>query len=61
MNAGEHTFPLPEVELHKLDDIGQQLPAVPVRGFIRGNLWLSLGIAGVAGCLLGIAWKTWRQ
>ena len=60
MNAGEHTFPLPDVELHKLDDLEEKIPSEPGRNFIRSNLWLSLGIAGIAGCLLGVAWKSWR-
>ena len=60
MNNGEHTFPLPDVELHKLDDISEQMPSAPIRDFIRSNFWLSLGIAGVAGCMLGVVWKSWR-
>jgi len=59
MNIAEHTFPLPEIEAHKLDevkeDLRQQPAIVRAKDYLRANPWWKLVFACVAGALAG-AW-----
>ena len=54
-----HTFPLPEIEVHKLDLLREQLPqdadglALAAGKWIRENALASTLIAGTLGYLVG--------
>ena len=54
-----HTFPLPEIEAHKLDSLREQLPedveglAMAADKWIRENAWASTIIAGAFGYWMG--------
>ena len=54
MNTAEHTFPLPETEVHKLDIVEQQIP-FSGNGFFQSYLYPTLAVCAVAGCLIGFA------
>jgi ElaB/YqjD/DUF883 family membrane-anchored ribosome-binding protein len=53
-----HTFPVPEVEAHKLDDLEQQLQehaaglAAAAKKFFRENAWASTAVAAALGFLI---------
>jgi ElaB/YqjD/DUF883 family membrane-anchored ribosome-binding protein len=53
-----HTFPVPEVEAHKLDDLEEQLQdhaaglATAVKKFLRENAWASTAVALALGFLI---------
>ncbi|MDB6025280.1 MAG: hypothetical protein JWM68_1503 [Verrucomicrobiales bacterium] len=63
MQATEHTFPLPEVELHKLEEVEHQIeePAgantSSVTEFLQANKWSILAF-GVLGGAIGWALST---
>jgi len=54
-----HTFPLPEVEVHKLDELRAQLPqeadtlVAAADEWIRANALASTIVAGAVGYLTG--------
>lgn len=57
MNEREHVFPLPEFELHKLEEVKEEIvhPTVTaVRRFLTENTWTALTIAAGAGLLCGL-------
>jgi len=58
METLEHTFPLPEVEVHKLDELTGQLPsgASWAKEYVSNNAWMMVGISALVGCLLGYFW-----
>jgi ElaB/YqjD/DUF883 family membrane-anchored ribosome-binding protein len=53
-----HTFPVPEVEAHKLDDLEEQLQdhaaglATATKKFLRENAWASTAVAVALGFLI---------
>ena len=61
-----HTFPLPEIEIHKLDNLREQLPhdadslALAADKWIRENALAATIIAGALGYLMGRRLKTRR-
>jgi hypothetical protein len=59
MNTQEHTFPMPEIESHKLEEIAEHLPHRSlVSGadeFLRGNIWMSMAAAIFLGGLIGFS------
>lgn len=66
MEASEHTFPLPEIEAHKLDIIEQEF-APPTEStmesggnsFLQANKWPLL-MFGALGIALGLALRKRR-
>lgn len=61
MDNLEHSFPLPETETHKLDEVKEvldhaqeQVPA-SLQGFVQASPWLSVALAVAGGLCLG-AW-----
>jgi ElaB/YqjD/DUF883 family membrane-anchored ribosome-binding protein len=58
MEATEHTFPLPEVEKQKLDEVTQlaRRPDVcrTVTRFVRLHIWKMVGLCGAAGIACGV-------
>jgi hypothetical protein len=65
----EHTFPLPEMEAHKLDDLKMQLQnGSPARRLVRAaQTWVTahpisvLAATTAAGCLLTIGWRKYQS
>jgi ElaB/YqjD/DUF883 family membrane-anchored ribosome-binding protein len=59
MNEIEHAFPLPELELHKLDEVKEEI-VHPVsrrmRRLIGANAWTAIAISVAAGLVCGWAW-----
>jgi len=58
MNSTEQTFPLPDFEVQKLDEIREQLVADSsggVLGFIRSHAWTVAAIAAAVGIVAGLA------
>jgi len=58
MAASAHTFPLPELETQKLDNVTEELRHRPAlqkaRDFARANPWRVIGIAFGIGFLAGV-------
>jgi ElaB/YqjD/DUF883 family membrane-anchored ribosome-binding protein len=56
----EHSFPLPETEAHKLDEVkevldhSQEQGPRGVRAFVQSQPWLAVALAGVSGVALGL-------
>jgi len=63
MQSSEHTFPLPEVEVHKLEEVQHQIEepahASPITEFFQANKW-PLIIFGVLSGAIGWALKSRR-
>ncbi|HWH70345.1 MAG TPA: hypothetical protein VNT26_13245 [Candidatus Sulfotelmatobacter sp.] len=61
-NATEHSFPLPEFETHKLDELKEQITHPPSTrnpaGFLQTNPWTAVTMAVAGGFLAGIWLKT---
>jgi len=59
MNETQHTFPIPETEARRLEEVERQLQKQPLhlraRDFIRAYRWHALSCAGVIGLLLGVS------
>ncbi len=66
MEPSDHTFPLPDVEAHKLDvaqhelEVPQEIPISPAAGFFESNKWPLL-IAGALGIGIGLALRRRRR
>jgi ElaB/YqjD/DUF883 family membrane-anchored ribosome-binding protein len=57
----EHTFPLPEIESHKLDEVRDQLarPAAPqLVTMAKAYPWMTVALACVSGVLAGLWLKS---
>ena len=62
MEASEHTFPLPELEVHKLEEAQHQLEDTapsPAVEFLSANKW-PLIIFGALGAAIGFALRSRR-
>jgi len=59
MNETEHSFPLPEVEQHKLDDVKEEI-VHPIsrraRRALGKNVWMVVAISVAVGLACGLAW-----
>lgn len=66
MDGIEHSFPLPEFEAHKLDEMkevlthAQEPTAAGFSGFVQSKPWLAVVLAGVGGLCLGLWVKSRR-
>ncbi len=66
MENFEHSFPLPETETHKLDEVKEVLEhpqeqgVSGVQAFVQSNPWWAVGLAGVGGFCLGF-WLKWQD
>jgi hypothetical protein len=60
METSEHTFPLPEMEVHKLEEVQHQIephqdsPTSKTTEFLKANKW-PLVIFGTLGLAIGLA------
>ncbi len=58
----DHTFPLPETAAYQLDELEHELHDRPLTKklgeFIRINRWRMLIIAGIAGVVTGMYYRT---
>jgi len=58
MDMPTHTFPLPEPETHKLDNVTEELRHQPAyqkaKDFVRANPWRAIGIAFGTGLMMGM-------
>jgi hypothetical protein len=60
MNELEHTFPLPDPEMHKLDEVKEEIVHPVLRRMRRltgANAWTAIAISEAAGLLCGWAWR----
>lgn len=61
----QHTFPLPEVATHKLDEVQEELrhqPSIVRMGdFLRSHAWLKVMIGCAAAALIGSWLKNRRH
>jgi hypothetical protein len=60
MNEIEHTFPLPELELHKLDEVKEEIVhpvARRMRRLAGANAWTAIAISVATGLLCGWVWR----
>lgn len=55
METLEHTFPIPEIETHKLDVIREQLPK-SAKTYASDHAWMLVAVSGLAGGVLGLLW-----
>ena len=59
MNESEHTFPLTDMEQHKLDEVKEEI-VHPIsrraRRVLQGNVWVAIGVAVVVGAACGFLW-----
>jgi ElaB/YqjD/DUF883 family membrane-anchored ribosome-binding protein len=64
MDGFEHSFPLPETEAHKLDEVkevlnhsrGQGRAGLPA--FVQSKPWLAVALASVGGLFVGLWWSS---
>lgn len=59
MNDTDHLFALPEPELHKLDEVKEEIVhpvAKRLRRFLAARAWAAIAISLSAGLACGFAW-----
>lgn len=65
MQTTDHTFPIPEIAAHQLEELEHELHERPlnekVGEFIRINRWRMLVLAGMAGIATGIYFAARQQ